>query len=141
MCVLYLYPGNEIKVEGTQPIAYTSSSSSDDDLLRRGGRPFDLAVCNPPFLSAQACSGRVTEEPDMALVAGDTGFEAYASVCRSIKQCNPPLLGENGLLVFQLAGGANAAERAAAVCEREGARVCGVRVDERGINRCLLVRF
>jgi methylase of polypeptide subunit release factors len=49
-------------------------------------RGFDIIVCNPPYLSSIAAAGRVTQESSVALVAGDTGAEAYEMICSSISQ-------------------------------------------------------
>lgn len=47
---------------------------------------FQVILCNPPFLSARAATGRVTLEDKSVLVSGITGMEAYIGICNSIQQ-------------------------------------------------------
>jgi methylase of polypeptide subunit release factors len=46
---------------------------------------FDVIMCNPPFLSHRAARDRITAEGRGALVGGATGYEAYDSICASLR--------------------------------------------------------
>mmetsp|Transcript_25130 Transcript_25130/g.34630 ORF Transcript_25130/g.34630 Transcript_25130/m.34630 type:complete len:628 (-) Transcript_25130:218-2101(-) len=118
------------------------SKLHEDDCIKELGQkgPFQVVVCNPPFLSEKANRGRVTDEDEGSLVGGKTGFEAYVAICASLRQCTPPLLAEDGLVIFQIPGGKHAAEKASRICMREGFEVVEVYEDSRGIKRCLLLR-
>lgn len=76
---------------------------------------FDLIICNPPFLSSRAAVDRVTQESQLALVAGSTGTECYVQIVSSIaRAASAPgggsLFRPGCVLVLQLPGGEHAAE-------------------------------
>ncbi|KAJ3219941.1 hypothetical protein HDU67_008470 [Dinochytrium kinnereticum] len=54
----------------------------------------DAIVCNPPYLTKRQRiftskeSTRLLEEPALALLAGDTGYEAYLSIREGLRDCN-----------------------------------------------------
>lgn len=98
----------------------------------------DVLVANPPYVSRaewEALQPEVKEyEPQEALVAGETGYEAQAELLPAALS----LLGENGRLVLEI-GWNQAAEvekmaAAAGFCDIE------LRPDLRGIPRVLLAR-
>ena len=99
---------------------------------------YHVIVCNPPYLARTAATGRHTAEPDGALVAGESGLEAYTAVCSSLGRCVPPLLAAGGRLLLQLPGGAGGADRVrAAVAAVGGFHEVGITADYRGVARCL----
>ena len=68
---------------------------------------FDIVLCNPPYISARSMSSRITRESSNALVGGYSGYEAYSSICRSLKNA-PQILKPGGHFVFQLSAAKNA---------------------------------
>ena len=119
------------------------SSSTDSDTW---WGDFDVIVCNPPFLSQKAGSGRATEEGAGVLVGGKSGLEAYESICKGIVQCEGsqsaasvrPLLSPTGWIVFQTPGGDRGRQRVAQVVEKLGFEVFE---DSAFMNRrCLVIR-
>jgi len=104
---------------------------------------FDLVLCNPPFLSSSAGSGRATIEDTRCLVGGPTGLESYAAICSGIKECEKdkvPLLRAGGVVLFQTPGGTNGCTNTASVVQASGFEVVQALMDARGVQRCLVAR-
>ena len=80
--------------------------------------PFDLIVCNPPYISADEMSVLDTEvlafEPTLALYGGSDGLNFYRSVANYWKSVLKP----GGYLVFEI--GATQAEEVSAILKRAG---------------------
>ena len=104
--------------------------------------PFDVVVCNPPFLSERASGGRITSEGKGSLVGGRSGLEAYESICKGIvdcerSECSRPLLTSEAVIIFQTPGGDNGRRRVAQTVTKLGFEI----VDGMGDNRrCLVVK-
>jgi release factor glutamine methyltransferase len=96
--------------------------------------PFDLILCNPPYVEEGADLPRdVAEwEPAGALFAGPDGLDAY----RRLAPALAPLLAPEGLACFEV--GAGQASAVAALFEAEGLAT-RAHPDLRGILRCIAV--
>jgi release factor glutamine methyltransferase len=97
--------------------------------------PFDLILCNPPYVEAGADLPRDVSqwEPREALFAGADGLDAY----RRLAPLLPPLLGPGGIACVEIGAGQRAA--VAALFEREGLAIAS-RKDLAGIDRCLIAK-
>lgn len=119
--------------------------SSQSEQLHWGR--FDVVLCNPPFLSAAATTGRVTAEADLVLVGGASALDAYASICRGIVASEGggtvpaarPLLGPKGVVIFQTPGGSRGLERVQRLVHSLGFETLSVESDERGVRRGLVI--
>ena len=96
--------------------------------------PFDLILCNPPYVEAGAALPREVAdwEPAGALFAGADGLDA----CRRLAPRIPQLLAPGGLACIEI--GAGQAAAAGALFASPGLRV-SVRKDLAGRDRCLLL--
>lgn len=96
--------------------------------------PFDMILCNPPYVESAAELPRdvVEWEPHEALFAGGDGLAEYRRLAPQI----PALLAPGGLACVEL--GAGQADAAAALFEAEGLRAA-TRADLSGHARCLLL--
>ena len=94
--------------------------------------PFDLILCNPPYIEAgEPLMRDVAEwEPHEALFAGEDGLDAYRRLAPAI----PPLLAPGGLACLEV--GAFQASAVAALFEARGLAVSR-RTDLSGHVRCL----
>jgi release factor glutamine methyltransferase len=102
--------------------------------------PFDLIICNPPFLRESAAEGRITLENRGALYAGIDGYDAYRSLSSSMGHCLPNgFLAPGGKLLLQLPAYKDAVSVVRKIFETSGMEVLKVVSDNRGINRCLLL--
>jgi release factor glutamine methyltransferase len=97
--------------------------------------PFDLILCNPPYVEDCAIlpSDVAQWEPHEALFAGPDGLGAYRALAPQI----PRLLAPGGLACFEI--GAEQAAAAGALFEAQGL-IVSVRKDLAGRDRCLLLR-
>lgn len=107
----------------------------------RGG--FDVVVSNPPYLTrreVQFDKGGLGGEPEMALVAdGKDGMGAYEAIAASLGRC-PEIVREGGFVVLEV-GGTRSASRVKGIFESvAGVECVEVRLDERGFERCLILR-
>lgn len=97
---------------------------------------FDLILCNPPYVAADAPLGvGVREyEPDEALFAGDEGLDAYRALAPQL----PQLLAPGGLAAVEI--GFDQADAVTALIARDGlaARVAH---DLAGRPRAVLLRW
>ena len=95
---------------------------------------FDLILCNPPYIEADAALPRdVAEwEPGSALFAGADGLDDY----RRLAPVTRGLLAPGGLACFEI--GADQGESAAALFRAEGL-IVALRGDLAGRDRCLIV--
>ncbi|KAJ2635865.1 hypothetical protein GGF40_003351 [Coemansia sp. RSA 1286] len=76
--------------------------SADARVLEHG--PFDMIVCNPPYISAKKASrlrASFEHEPSLALVADDGGYQAYRQIHASLS-CNMAVLRTGGLAGFEI---------------------------------------
>jgi len=106
-----------------------------------GIEPYDVILCNPPYLREQE-SERITAEADRALFAGLDGLGAYAAIAHSLSRCQPPLLAPGkGVLALQIPGASGSSQQKAikSLFTTRGFKVRDSDPDERGILRCLLV--
>jgi release factor glutamine methyltransferase len=96
---------------------------------------FDLVLCNPPYVEANAELGRdVYEwEPAGALFSGPEGLDDYRVLIRQL----PALLAENGIAVFEI--GAAQAEAVSAIAADAGFSA-ELRCDLGGRPRALVLR-
>jgi release factor glutamine methyltransferase len=89
--------------------------------------PFDLVVCNPPYIPEAEIEGLSPEvrchEPRMALSAGESGLEAYRRIAPHL----PRLLGAGGRALLEFGAGQEAA--VAAVFRPLGLDPVGFHVD------------
>jgi methylase of polypeptide subunit release factors len=107
---------------------------------------FDMVVCNPPYLSQKAGSGRVTAEGEVALIGGKSGLEAYESICKGILQCEEgqravsirPLLSPTAWIVFQTPGGDRGKQRVAELVKSMGFEL--IEGSAFSNRRCLVIR-
>jgi release factor glutamine methyltransferase len=97
--------------------------------------PFDLILCNPPYVEADAdLPPDVREwEPPSALLAGPDGLDDYRRLAPEIAR----LLAPDGIACVEI--GATQAAAAGALFEAHGLRV-SVRKDLAGRDRCLVLR-
>jgi release factor glutamine methyltransferase len=97
--------------------------------------PFDLILCNPPYIEAGALLPRdvAEHEPAGALRAGADGLDAYRRIAPGIG----PLLAPGGMAAFEIGVGQAAAVTALLVAER---LTVSVRHDLAGRERCLVIR-
>ena len=79
---------------------------------------FDLILCNPPYVAegAELGPGVREYEPDEALIAGESGLEAYRALAPQL----PRLLNKGGLAAVEI--GHDQASAVTALLQREGLR-------------------
>ena len=79
---------------------------------------FDLILCNPPYVAEGAALGPGVREyePDEALIAGESGLEAYRALAPQL----PRLLNKGGLAAVEI--GHDQASAVTALLQREGLR-------------------
>ena len=77
---------------------------------------FDLILCNPPYVAEGAALGPGVREyePDEALIAGDSGLEAYRALAPQL----PQLLNKGGLAAVEI--GHDQAEAVPPILARDG---------------------
>jgi release factor glutamine methyltransferase len=101
--------------------------------------PFDLIVCNPPYISAAEWPQLQPEvrdfEPCRALLAGPDGLDAYRALAPHCAR----LLASNGCLALEIGQGQG--DEVAGILRR--ARLEGIerRRDLAGVERCLVARL
>jgi release factor glutamine methyltransferase len=97
--------------------------------------PFDLILCNPPYVEAGADlpPDVVDWEPHEALFAGGDGLSEYRRLAPALRR----LLADGGVACLELGLGQGAA--AASLFQAEGFRTA-FRRDLAGIDRCLVLR-
>jgi release factor glutamine methyltransferase len=97
--------------------------------------PFDVIVCNPPYVALADAAGLAPEvrafEPKEALFAGADGLAAYHALAPDCAR----LLAEDGVACLEIGQGQGAA--VAAIASRHGLRLVASRPDLAGIERCL----
>lgn len=95
---------------------------------------FDLILCNPPYIAADAeLSADVRDyEPASALFAGPEGLDDYRALAQQVAPCLAP----NGVAIFEI--GYDQGESAAALFRAAGFAV-SVRRDLAGHSRALIV--
>lgn len=70
--------------------------------------PFDVVVCNPPYLDQGLQDGlasmapELLAEPPAALFAADGGTAAYTAIIESLAACDPLMLAPEAVLLFEL---------------------------------------
>lgn len=101
-------------------------------------RPFDLVLCNPPYIPTGDISGLAPEvagfEPRLALDGGPDGLGAYRALMPDIAR----LLAATGAAVLEI--GAGQRPGVEQIVASEGLSVTGVFRDLAGCERCLAVR-
>jgi len=99
------------------------------------GETFDLILCNPPYVEAEAELPREVAafEPPCALFAGADGLDAYRILAPQI----PALLTPRGIACIEIGAGQEAEVRE--LMAEQGLEV-GARPDLAGHTRCLLLR-
>jgi release factor glutamine methyltransferase len=99
---------------------------------------FDLIVSNPPYVGAADAARLAPEirdfEPQLALVAGPDGLDAYRAL---VPDC-ARLLAPGGALALEIGQGQG--DAVAALLARHGFAVVERRPDLAGIERCLVAR-
>jgi len=97
--------------------------------------PFDLLLCNPPYIQAGAAlDPDVAEwEPQCALFAGEDGLHAYRRIAPQL----PRLLTPGGIACLEV--GAGQADSVAALFAGAPFTISS-RADLRGVTRCLVLR-
>jgi release factor glutamine methyltransferase len=100
--------------------------------------PFDIIVCNPPYVAHTEAEGLVPEirafEPEEALFAGPDGLSAYHALAPDCAR----LLAEDGVLYLEIGQGQGASVEG--VMRRHRLRLAASRPDLAGIERCLVFR-
>lgn len=101
--------------------------------------PFDLVVCNPPYVASAEIARLAPEvrdfEPWRALDGGRDGLDFYRSLAASA----PALLAPGGMLIVELGVGQEAP--VAALFAAAGLAVSPARPDLSGVPRALLARW
>jgi release factor glutamine methyltransferase len=100
--------------------------------------PFDVIVCNPPYVARTDAENLAPEvrafEPEEALFAGPDGLLAYHALAPD----GARLLAKDGMVFLEIGQGQGAAvER---IMRRHGLRLVASRPDLAGIERCLIFR-
>ena len=99
--------------------------------------PFDLVLCNPPYVPAADIAGLMPEvarhEPRLALDGGARGLDAYAVLLPQLRR----ILAPAGAAVLEI--GAAQATDVAALAQRQGLLAAPPRRDLAGHDRCLVV--
>jgi release factor glutamine methyltransferase len=98
--------------------------------------PFEIIVCNPPYLARTDAENLAPEvrafEPEAALFAGPDGLLAYHTLAPDCAR----LLAKDGMVFLEIGQGQGAAvER---IMRRHGLRLVASRPDLAGIERCLM---
>ena len=73
----------------------------ESDGLARCSGPYDLILCNPPYVNAQSMAALPAEylaEPELALAGGADGMDFVRQLVREL----PERLGEDGVLVLEI---------------------------------------
>jgi release factor glutamine methyltransferase len=100
--------------------------------------PFDLVLCNPPYIPARDIAGLMPEvsrfEPGSALDGGPDGLDAY----RALLPALPRLLTEAGVAVIE--AGAGQASDIVAIGVAAGLVPAGRRADLGGVARAVMFR-
>lgn len=98
--------------------------------------PFDLILCNPPYVAdgAELGPGVREFEPDEALFAGEKGLDAYRALAPQV----PRLLARGGLAAIEI--GADQAKAARAIFEHDGL-IAAVKPDLAGRPRAVLLTW
>jgi release factor glutamine methyltransferase len=108
--------GNAVRLGfGARAEFYLLSWTAADWLARIGG-PFDLILCNPPYVECDAPLAPMVKayEPHAALFAGADGMADYQRLMPAM----PALLNAAGVVIFEI--GATQAERVAALARAQG---------------------
>lgn len=99
---------------------------------------FDLVLSNPPYIESGAITALDPEvaahEPRLALDGGADGLDAYRAILDGLASKLAP----NGIVVLEL--GAGQADAVAAIAQRNGLVVQGIRPDLAAIPRALVLR-
>jgi release factor glutamine methyltransferase len=107
-----------------------------DDWGRGLAGPFDLIVCNPPYVARTAAESLAPEvrafEPEEALFAGQDGLSAYHAL---VPDC-ARLLAEDGMVFLEIGQGQAASVEG--IMRRHDLRLVASRPDLAGIERCLM---
>jgi len=98
--------------------------------------PFEIIVCNPPYVARTDAENLAPEvrafEPEAALFAGPDGLLAYHALAPDCAR----LLAKDGMVFLEIGQGQGAAvER---IMRRHGLRLVASRPDLAGIERCLM---
>lgn len=100
--------------------------------------PFDLVICNPPYVSDSELGGLEPEvrcyEPRTSLSGGRDGLNAY----HAIGPILPALLGDGGIAAFEV--GAGQARDVARILNASGLEILGFHRDLSGIDRCITAK-
>jgi release factor glutamine methyltransferase len=98
--------------------------------------PFDIIVCNPPYVAQTDAENLAPEvrvfEPQEALFAGPDGLSAYDALAPHCTR----LLAEDGVVFLEIGQGQGASVEG--IMRRHGLRLVAARADLAGIERCLM---
>ncbi|KAJ1929240.1 hypothetical protein IWQ60_001350 [Tieghemiomyces parasiticus] len=102
--------------------------------------PFDLVLCNPPYLNRETGANRIFKanrehEPAEALFAGENGYEFYHLLQQSLTVPDRCLLRPGGYLVLEV--GQGMAPRVKTIMAN-GLTYFGSLMDRFGMERCLI---
>lgn len=99
------------------------------------GKPFDLVVCNPPYIADQEIVTLAPEvgayEPQLALRGGEDGLDAYRSLARSLATALKP----RAAAIIEIGMGQTTS--VSEILGTAGLRVTRVLSDLSGTERCL----
>jgi len=100
--------------------------------------PFDLIVCNPPYIPGADIAGLEPEvsdfEPRLALDGGPDGLDAYRALMPDVAR----LMAPEGAAVLEF--GAGQGEAVGQIAAAEGLTAAGFASDLAGLDRCLTAR-
>ncbi|KAI9227626.1 MAG: S-adenosyl-L-methionine-dependent methyltransferase [Piptocephalis tieghemiana] len=79
----------------------------ENHLRSQGQQPYTIIVCNPPYLRPSKTLALVSQsgEPEIALMAGSTGLEAYRGLLSSLTRCPELLAPLEGRVVLEVGQG------------------------------------
>jgi HemK-like putative methylase len=103
-------------------------------LLHDLNQNIDLVLCNPPYLTPtqkQSNAMSMKRDPDLAIVAGDTGYECYALIAESLHKSSSV---RSGALIF-LEIGHTMAPKVLSIFGKNFESI-GIIKDSHGLDRC-----
>jgi release factor glutamine methyltransferase len=102
--------------------------------LNQLDEPIDLVLCNPPYLTPTQKRSNATameRDPDLAIVAGDTGYESYAAIAEALYQSSA--IQSDALILMEIGHGM--ASKVISTFEKNFEPM-GIIKDSHGCDRC-----
>ena len=128
-----------VAYQNTERFGLTNRTKfKQSDWLRGVTGEYDVIFCNPPYISSEEFKLLSEDirnfEPREALLAGESGLEAYKDILPYI--CNS--LSKDGEAFFEI--GISQAKRVTEISIANGLIVCGLVADISGTPRCLAMK-